>query len=618
MNICIFWSGVRVNDAGNLEKIFNNKREMKYMKSQSIAMSQSEMDCLTRKEDKPRYIILPDNRYLVYWKALIALVLVFVIITSPFEVSFDDTESENLVIIDYFIDFLFLVDLLLNCITAVYDLKKNLVFSQIKILSYYGKRWFLLDFIACLPIQAFFDNTQKYKNLVRFTQFQKVFRILRLARLIRIIKLLKESDQRKYVDLVLKISIEAKRLIWILLFFMVFIHLVTCFWVFTARINSDYPVTWISAFTFSNMDNIDLYIVSEYWTVTTLVTVGYGDIYPVNLSERIYTVLTMVIGIFSYSYSVSSISTLVRTFNLRKSKLGEKLDILYKLSRHNNFSEYFQKKIADALEYEYRNHDKEFDEIIKELPVHLSQQLLNLVFEQRLSLNAFFYNRPEHFRAWVTSRLKYLKIPPCEFIYKENEYATEMYFLTKGSASLMISRGEEYFPFIEFLEHYYFGEIDLLFSLNKSHLYTAYSESGCELLTLSGEDLSDLLESFEEEYIKISMIAKERLQRTKKKFDEASKEIELRYCVLNHPSVPQPVNINLEEIRLGARGNTEMESIFKNHSLFAKMNSEKKTDSEISIIKQSLTESYRNCKEARDLSHDLLFYLNNRPSNTLS
>ena len=193
-----------------------------------------------------------------------------------------------------------------------------------------------------------------------------------------------------------------------------------------------------------------------------------------------------------------------------------------------------------------------------------------------------------------------------------------MYFLTKGSASLMISRGEEYFPFIEFLEHYYFGEIDLLFSLNKSHLYTAYSESGCELLTLSGEDLSDLLESFEEEYIKISMIAKERLQRTKKKFDEASKEIELRYCVLNHPSVPQPDNINLEEIRLGARGSTEMESIFKNHSLFAKMNSEKKTDSEISIIKQSLTESYRNCKEARDLSHDLLFYLNNRPSNTLS
>ena len=44
------------------------------------------------------------------------------------------------------------------------------------------------------------------------------------------------------------------------------------------------------------------YIYSMYFIVTTMVTVGYGDISPTNNSEIVYSIFLMLVtcGVFSY------------------------------------------------------------------------------------------------------------------------------------------------------------------------------------------------------------------------------------------------------------------------------------------------------------------------------
>lgn len=62
---------------------------------------------------------------------------------------------------------------------------------------------------------------------------------------------------------------------------------------------------------------VDLYIVSIYWTLSTLATVGFGDISANNDLERVVSLIWMLIGVVSYSYTVGSLSTMMLEFNYK-------------------------------------------------------------------------------------------------------------------------------------------------------------------------------------------------------------------------------------------------------------------------------------------------------------
>lgn len=49
------------------------------------------------------------------------------------------------------------------------------------------------------------------------------------------------------------------------------------------------------------------YLYSLYWSVTTLTTIGYGDIVAVNNIERLIAIIAMLCGGFIYAYVPLSI-----------------------------------------------------------------------------------------------------------------------------------------------------------------------------------------------------------------------------------------------------------------------------------------------------------------------
>jgi len=52
-------------------------------------------------------------------------------------------------------------------------------------------------------------------------------------------------------------------------------------------------------------------MLSIYWAITTIATVGYGDIHPFGVTEKLFTLVWMIVGVAFYSYTVSTLSSIM-------------------------------------------------------------------------------------------------------------------------------------------------------------------------------------------------------------------------------------------------------------------------------------------------------------------
>ena len=80
-----------------------------------------------------------------------------------------------------------------------------------------------------------------------------------------------------------------------------------------------------------NLENSELYAISFYWTITTITTVGYGDITASSYGEYWFSSFIMIIGVISFSLANGSLSLILSQIDTKDAILQEKLIVLNKI-----------------------------------------------------------------------------------------------------------------------------------------------------------------------------------------------------------------------------------------------------------------------------------------------
>ena len=83
----------------------------------------------------------------------------------------------------------------------------------------------------------------------------------------------------------------------------------------------------------------DLYIVSMYYTVTTITTVGYGDISATDSNERLLAILIMIVGVISFSFATGTLTSLISNVDSKQAAIRHKVKILKKLKHDYNMKD---------------------------------------------------------------------------------------------------------------------------------------------------------------------------------------------------------------------------------------------------------------------------------------
>ena len=210
---------------------------------------------------KELWLILEDTttkrgRYFDYFiQILILLSLVsFSLDTLP------NLNYNTRVFLDYF-EVISIVIFTIEFLLRIYVSKKPLSY----IFSFYG----IIDILAILPF---------YLNRVLDLRFLRAFRIFRIF---RALKLLRYNKALNRFRIAFKIVKEEVTLFFIVTLVLIFI---TSAGIYFFE-NEAQPEVFKSVFH------------SAWWSIVTLTTVGYGDVYPITLGGKIFTFFVLMIGV---------------------------------------------------------------------------------------------------------------------------------------------------------------------------------------------------------------------------------------------------------------------------------------------------------------------------------
>ena len=135
----------------------------------------------------------PLQKWRLKWDILMMLLICFVMVVTPFELAFVSAVgwSKNytpfpnkytgLFITNWTVNLLFIVDIVFNFLTAVYDPQLNkwlLRFDQIAV--HYARGWMCLDVVSMLPVEYMIKSKQA--SAIRLL---RVFRLMKLAKVLR-------------------------------------------------------------------------------------------------------------------------------------------------------------------------------------------------------------------------------------------------------------------------------------------------------------------------------------------------------------------------------------------------------------------------------------------------
>lgn len=147
--------------------------------------------------------------------------------------------------------------------------------------------------------------------------------MLKIFRLIKILKLVKQNRGvvRKLSES-MRINTGTERLAFFTFFFSIFLHVSSCLFIMLAQYEVELADTrWIDKF--EEYSQLEQYITSCYFVLTTTATVGYGDITPLNTYERLFGMVLMLSGVLSFTFISGALSSILATYDSGQASLQE-------------------------------------------------------------------------------------------------------------------------------------------------------------------------------------------------------------------------------------------------------------------------------------------------------
>ncbi|MFC2094198.1 ion transporter [Bacteroidota bacterium] len=431
-------------------------------------------------------LIQEDSKFRLSWDIFILILVLITCIIIPFQLAFAKSFFYTVTFLIYILDLLFILDIYLNFNTSFK--RQGVEEKDRRIISKkYLKFNFYVDLLAVIPFELILlGNTDlEFLNV-------KLFLLLRIFRLFRIIKLFAIFNRwEKFIWT----NSGYLRIIKFGISVIIFIHIITCAWLLLPSLIGYPENSWIVQQAITGSDNFTKYIRSLYWTITTMTTVGYGDITPNINSEYLFTSAVMLMGASLYAIIIGNIAGLFSNLNSEKIKFWNRYESISDYLKNRKISFDVIEKVRDYYSYLWDRHKGVESELfLNDLSSPLKLEVMNELTSDLQEKVLLFKYCSDVLRNELLVALKPQTHAPGSNIVNAGEIGKEIFFITKGTVEILSADGNESYGHLE--EGDYFGVLSLVMSEPR----TAYVRTNqyCELFVLSGVEFHRLKKDFPE------------------------------------------------------------------------------------------------------------------------
>ena len=480
-------------------------------------------------DDTSKYVIHPYNKYLMMYRIVIFFLIFYNIIFYPLFFALEINIPYFLFI---FVDIIFIFDFIIGFFIGFFNVDGKLVNNLLQVCIYNLNKKFLTNFITDFPFS--FLPYKKYHLL----------KILFIIRIFKILQFQYKEEESEYcydskifnIDIIKSLSVHQPFYSFLEFFIglFIFIHLWSCIFIL---ISKDYFPNWLSKTKSLNnlklidMNNFTIYLSAFYFVLTTIITVGYGDITVENNTERIFDLFLMVLGVCIYSCVISILSSLFEEWQENEFEKNKEIIVLDKLYNKYLFSNSLYTKILRFLRRKILIDSSSKSFLINSLPIHYKSTLLYEINKSYLSKLNFFKDKSYDFQYSAVKYLKEINFIKKEYIVQTNDLLEEMYFIKNGVIEFQkndLSRGV--IKILKMRQNEHFGEIYMTMGVYIPFDIISISKY-VELLFLKKGDFIRLYEDFPDIISKILNLSLENTFRIEKRakmlFEKNEKEIEL-------------------------------------------------------------------------------------------
>ena len=390
--------------------------------------------------DRLAPVINPDHKSVIIWDFFLIIYLIFLMIMIPLHTCFNQMIEESLSENGYYFPlmndsatiFLF-IDIIFRFHVGYYHKGAKILERNKIIRSYLGEKFFC-DMIAMLPFFFISSGLSEEDNYIKLLFFFKVFRIREILYFFET----KLSLNDFYEGIFNLIKVVCK-IIYIA-------HIIACLFHSIGSLMIDLNErSWLNVIDKTYLNDWKVrYIYCIYWAVTTLITVGYGDVTPQNPYEILFTIFVILIGCGTFAYGINSVGSILTIMKKREKEFKIEVKILNNFMQRNNLNSELQTRLREYFLYirneeNSEDHEKE-QAILKKLSSTLQNEvILHTTGLALKSMKMLSFNFSEFFLQRLVLKMKQKRLVPEEILFEEESQEDSIYFIMKGQVELFIN-----------------------------------------------------------------------------------------------------------------------------------------------------------------------------------
>jgi len=423
-----------------------------------------------------------NRKFIFAWDIYISLLATYAAIEIPLGMVLDFTPPSFILSLNWLVTLSFIADIFIRFNSFADQNKKN---EHKAVRKKYPRGWLIIDVLSAIPFE-----------LVPALAF---LRVLRLLKVIRVISF--RTTWLYHINL----SPVIVRLSFFTYFLGLCAHWISCVWL-NIRVPFDND-----ALPGHPANMVNDYIQALYWSITTITTIGYGDITPHHNRnvEMLFTMCVEITGVAAYGYIIGNIANMLTNMDMAKARHQEHVDRMNRFMKLKKIPEKLQEQVYQYYNYLWETRRGYNDAtILSELPESFQ-------FEFAMLLNKTIIEKVPLFKGADPNLVREVifKLKPCIFIPGDEicafgEIGDKMYFINKGTVEVVSEDGKQVYALLK--EGDFFGEIALL--LKQPRNATIRSVDYCDLYSLEKDSFDQVISNYPAFEKNIKNLAHERMR----------------------------------------------------------------------------------------------------------